>query len=78
MPVTPFGLCNAPATFQNFIDNILHDMLDDCCTAYLDDVLIFSKTKEDHMKHVGEVIRRLGNAGLQIDIKKSEFYTQKT
>ena len=43
----------------------------------LDDVLIFSKTREEHTRHVNEVIRRLGTAGLQIDINKSEFYTTK-
>ena len=78
MLVTPFGLCNAPATFQNYINHVLHDALDDYCTAYLDDVLVFSRTREEHAKHVREVITRLGNAGLQIDINKSEFYTKKT
>lgn len=76
--VTPFGLCNAPATFQNYINHILHDILDWYCTAYLDDVLVYSKTKKEHQEHVNEVIRRLGEAGLQIDINKSEFYTKKT
>ena len=78
MLVTPFGLCNAPATFQNYINHVLHNALDDYCTAYLDDVLIFSKTREEHTRHVNEVIHRLGTAGLQIDINKSEFYTKKT
>src|SRR5205814_7397241 len=78
MLVTPFGLCNAPATFQNYINHILHNALDDYCTAYLDDVLVFSKTRAEHTKHVDEIIQRLGNAGLQIDINKSEFYTTKT
>ena len=76
--VTPFGLCNAPATFQNYINHILHDALDTYCTAYLDDVLVYSKTRKEHTTHVDDVIRRLGEAGLQIDIKKSEFYTTKT
>jgi hypothetical protein len=78
MLVTPFGLCNAPATFQNYINHVLHNALDDYCTAYLDDVLVFSTTREEHTKHVKEVIKRLGDAGLQIDINKSEFYTKKT
>ena len=78
MLVTLFGLCNAPATFQNYINHTLHNALDDYCTAYLDDVLIFSKTCAEHTKHVDEIIQRLGNAGLQIDINKSEFYTTKT
>ena len=78
MLVTPFGLCNAPATFQNYINHVLHDALDLYCTAYLDDVLVFSKTRAEHTRHVDEVIRRLGTAGLQIDINKSEFYATKT
>ena len=78
MLVTPFGLCNAPATFQNYINHVLHDALDIYCTAYLDDVLVFSRTRTEHTRHVNEVIRRLGEAGLQIDIAKSEFYTTKT
>jgi hypothetical protein len=76
--VTPFGLCNAPATFQNYINHLLHDALDVYCTAYLDDVLVYSRTRREHTAHVNEVIRRLAEAGLQIDINKSEFYTQKT
>ena len=78
MLVTPFGLCNVPTTFQNYINHTLHNALDDYCTAYLDDVLIFSKTHAEHTKHVDEIIQRLGNAGLQIDINKLEFYTTKT
>ena len=78
MLVTPFGLCNAPATFQNYINHILHDALDNYCTAYLDDVLIYSNTREDHINHVNEIIRRLGDAGLQIDISRSGFFTKKT
>jgi hypothetical protein len=78
MLVTPFGLCNAPATFQNYINHVLHNALDDYCTAYLDNVLVFLKTRAEHIKHVNEIIQRLGNAGLQIDINKSEFYATKT
>ncbi|POS83749.1 hypothetical protein EPUL_005043 [Erysiphe pulchra] len=78
MLVTPSGLCNAPATFQNYINHISNDAFDKYCTAYLDDVLIYSETKEEHAKHVDEVIRRLSDAGLQIAIAKSEFYTTKT
>src|SRR5438045_1178041 len=77
MLVTPFGLCNVPATFQNY-NHTLHNALDDYCTAYLDDILVFSKTHAEHTKHVDEIIQRLGNAGLQIDINKLEFYTTKT
>jgi hypothetical protein len=76
--VTPFGLQGAPATFQHYINDILYDLLDDCATAYLDDILIYSTGKEDHVKQVREVLRRLIDAGLQIDIEKCEFHTTKT
>ena len=74
----PFGLCNAPATFQSVINDTLRDYLDDFCSAYLDDVLIFSDTLQDHERHVRLVITRLEAAGLFIDIDKCEFHTQST
>jgi hypothetical protein len=76
--VMPFGLCNAPASFQNYINHTLHDLLDKTCTAYLDDVLIYSANRKDHQTHVREVVKRLLEAGLQIDINKCEFETTKT
>ena len=76
--VMPFGLCNAPASFQNYINHTLHDLLDKTCTAYLDDVLIYSANRKDHRKHVREVVQRLIEAGLQIDIHKCEFETTET
>ena len=74
----PFGLCNAPATFQSHINETLREFLDDFCSAYLDDVLIFSDTREDHERHVRLVITRLEAAGLFIDIDKCEFNTTST
>ena len=50
--VMPFGLCNAPGTFQGCINDSLREYLDVFCTAYLDDVLIYSTRKEDHASHV--------------------------
>ena len=76
--VTPFGLTNAPAYFQDFINSTLHDILDEYCSAYLDDVIIYSKTREEHNRHVREVLQRLRAAGLQIDIDKCEFSVSKT
>lgn len=76
--VTPFGLQGAPATFQNYVNDILYDALDDYATAYLDDILIYSGTLEEHIKQVREVLKRLIDAGLQIDIGKCEFHTKKT
>lgn len=74
--VMPFGLCNAPSTFQGYINETLHDLLDDFCTAYLDDILIFSNALKEHRKHVVLILQRLRKAGLHADIDKSEFEVQ--
>ena len=50
--VMNFGLCGAPSSFQNYINDILHEYLDTFCSAYIDDILIYSKTKKEHLKHV--------------------------
>ncbi len=55
-----------------------YDLLDNCVTAYLDDVLIYSSNRKEHIEHVREVLKRLQNAGLQIDLAKSEFHTVRT
>ena len=46
--VMPFGLTNGPATYQRFMNDVLFDYLDDFCTAYLDDILIYSENELDH------------------------------
>ena len=76
----PFGLCNAPASFQHYINHALYDLLDKICTAYLDDVLVYSRTRKEHREHVREVVDRLISAGLQIDIastaQEQKLYAQ--
>ena len=52
----PFGLTNAPATFQAFINNILREYLDVFYTIYINDIVVYSKTKEEHIKHVSKVL----------------------
>lgn len=76
--VTPFGLANAPSTFQRYINWVLRDILDDFCSAYIDDIIIYSKDRKQHQKHVEEVLQRLRDAGLQCDIDKSEFEVEST
>lgn len=76
--VIPGSLCNALSTFKIYSNHTLQNALDRYCTAYLDEVLIYSNTRKDYMKHVSDVICQLGDAGLQIDITKSDFYTQET
>ena len=57
--VMPFGLTNAPATFQHFMNDIFGNLLDVCMLVYLDDILIYSNSEEEHIQHVCEVLRRL-------------------
>ncbi|RAL60857.1 hypothetical protein DID88_010182 [Monilinia fructigena] len=76
--VMPFGLCNAPASFQHYINHTLFNELDKYCTAYLDDVLVYSADKSEHREHVRTIVQKLADAGLQIDINKCEFETVST
>lgn len=71
--VLPFGLCNGPASFQAYINHALRGLLDNFCTAYMDDILIFSDNIIDHRRHVKIVLQRLREHGLQLDISKCNF-----
>ena len=57
----PMGLCNAPATFQRLMNRVLHGQIGRCCFVYLDDILIFSNSEEDHLQHLREVLTALRN-----------------
>jgi len=74
--VMPFGLTNGPASFQHYVNDALRDYLDVFCTAYLDDILIYSNTLKEHKQHVRQVLQRLKEFGLQADIAKCEFHVQ--
>ena len=54
-----FGLANAPSSFQNFINNILHGMLDIFCITYINNILIYSNSKKKHQTHVQKVLATL-------------------
>ena len=68
----PFGLMGAPATFQRVMDQIL-DGLQDFTSAYLDDLIVFSTTWEDHLNHVDLVLNQLRGAGLTAKPGKCQF-----
>ena len=67
----PFGLQNATATFQQFMDNIFMNMK--CVFIYLDDILIYSEDKEQHLKDLKEVLQILSDHNLKISIGKCSF-----
>lgn len=75
--VMPFGLTNAPASFQNLINDALREYLDDFALAYLDDILIFSKTYDEHVRHVKKVLERLRERDLPVKLDKCEFHKHK-
>ena len=70
--VLPFGLRNAPGTFQALMNRVLGD-LRHCCVAYLDDLLIFSKSAEEHKQHLRLVLQRLRAEKLYCKISKVQF-----
>jgi len=71
--ILSFELTNDSISFQQYMNDILWDFLNDFCQAYLDDILIYSKTQKKHKQHVKIILDRLQDADLQIDIWKCEF-----
>ena len=78
--VMPFGLCNAPATFQRVIQQILSGLggSSPFCCAYIDDILVFSDSVKQHMQHLQQVFERVRSAGLLLHPKKCHFVQRST
>ena len=78
--VMPFGLTNAPAVFQRLMEKVLHDLNPeegpDFVEVYIDDVLIFSRTIDEHLEHLKQVLERLRSAGLKLKPTKCHFIRQ--
>lgn len=70
--VMPFGLHGAPATFQRLMDKVLQGC-EECSAAYLDDVVIYSRTWEEHLSHLRKVLGKIQSAGLTLNLKKCEW-----
>ena len=68
----PFGLAQAPAYFQRLINEVLTDC--NFAMGYLDDIIIFSKTEEEHLQHLEEIFKRLRKAGLKLKLQKCSFF----
>jgi len=69
----PFGLTNAPAIFQRAMTKVLSGLIGKTCMCYIDDIVIYSKTPEEHAKHLQQVLERLRQAGLQLKPSKCKF-----
>src|SRR5947209_1928270 len=72
--VMPFGLCNTPATFQNMIHEVLREFLDQGVVVYLDDILVYSETEEEHVKLLTKVFMCLAKYNLAVAVHKSVFH----
>jgi hypothetical protein len=73
----PFGLVNIPVTYQTLMEEVLGNLHLDICFIYLDDLIIFSKTYEDHLDRIKRVLQRLRESGLKLSPKKCMFFQEK-
>ncbi len=73
-----FKLINDSVSFQQYMNDILWNFLNDFCQVYLDDILIYSKTQREHQQHVKIILDHLWEADLQVEFQKCEFNVEKT
>ena len=76
--VMPFGVSGGPATFQRLMNNVLKKFLDDFVSAYLDDILVYSETKEEHLEHLRLVLTALRENKLLVKESKCLFMARET
>ncbi|GFW65555.1 retrovirus-related Pol polyprotein from transposon 412 [Trichonephila clavipes] len=72
--VMPFGLCNAPATFERLMETVLKGLTFEACLIYLDDVIIGGRTFEEHLQNIRKVLSKLSDANLKLNPSKCKFF----
>ena len=73
-----FKLINIPAIFQKRINSVLGEHLDKFIIAYLDDIIIYFNSKEEHFQYIKQILQRLADKKMPVAIKKCKFYITKT
>ncbi|CAB4420776.1 unnamed protein product [Rhizophagus irregularis] len=71
--VMPFGLKNAPGTFQRLMDKVLKEYIGEFVVVYIDDIMIYSKNFEEHLQHIEKVLRKMRETNLTLKLKKCKF-----
>jgi hypothetical protein len=74
----PFGLKNAPATFQRMMNHVLRDEINKSCVVYLDDILIFSTSLQEHLVAIRKIFEKLRKHNLKIQVDKCKFFAKQT
>lgn len=70
----PFGLKNAPSIFQRALDDILRKFIGQICYVYIDDIIIFSQTEDQHIQHIREIFHTLNKARMKVQLDKCRFF----
>ena len=73
----PFGLTNTPATFIELMNRVFEDFLDKFVIVFTDDILVYSKNKEEHAQHLRSVLQRLQTKKLCAKFRKCKFWIDK-
>jgi len=72
----PFGLCNAPPTFQRLMESVLAGFTREECLVFLDDIIIYAKSFDEHLNRLKHVFERLREGGLKIKLEKCNFLVE--
>src|SRR5947207_1666033 len=72
--IISFNLTNISVIFQVYINHVLHDLVDDFCIVYFDNILVFSKSEKEHYQHLQLIIKYLQHAELYANLKKYKFF----
>ena len=75
--VMPFGVTNAPGVFMDYMNKVFHPYLDSFVVVFIDDILVYSKTREEHEEHLRIVLQTLRDQQLYAILSKCEFWLEK-